>query len=515
MGVKHKPFFYLLVLLLSFTTAAGRIAADSQSSAIQNQYATTIGAQSGLQTGYGAVRYAVDQMIANPLPLFRTLHALVADNRLLTGGALLFPAMFVKHAAIAGLGLKQDIPFKIKDKSGIEIIRAAYGELNIVIRREQLADHLKNYASIAVYTYNKGVSDAGAANIQAIETYRQDARMLKDGIFDFEDFLTKHRLESTAKAMPDGDQLPLQLYSQFLLPEQQLLLDTEQESRFAYLIAFYDQTGKPLGFMQGDLPLLGMEMSDKPVIVALMYHHFSDKAEEINSVTVHPDKFREQLKLLKEKGFTAIRQQDLLAYMKGQDGQRLPAKSVLITMDDGYESNYKFAYPALVEEEMYGVIYAITSSVNDETEYLKRFTWEQAREMVQSGRMLIQSHTHQSHYYGEAKGGKEKAATVSPLIINGSLETEEQYEQRIREDIYTAKSLLEQHLATPVFSLAYPYGRHNTVLLGILQETGHELMYTVKKGVIRKGMDMTKLPRINVDGSYSAERMWKAIKKQI
>lgn len=251
-------------------------------------------------------------------------------------------------------------------------------------------------------------------------------------------------------------------------------------------------------------------LSADPVIVALMYHHFTVNKAERNSVTVLRDTFASQLKALKADGFVSITQQELSAFMKGGKLARLPRKSVIITIDDGYESNYKLAYPLLKQEKVHASIFTVTSFRGQTPSRFPHFTWEQAKEMYESGFVDIQSHTHSLHYYGTTPSGG-KPALSHRILANDKLESKFAYEKRIYDDLKTAKSLIEKHVGNSVIALSFPYGSYNDTVIRKAAAAGHSLMYTIKEGVIRKGSDPHKLPRINVDGMYSAKDLMKRI----
>ena len=84
------------------------------------------------------------------------------------------------------------------------------------------------------------------------------------------------------------------------------------------------------------------------VVPVLMYHHLS---EDVSSeAVVSPSKFESDIKTLKAEGFTGIFLSDLHDYLNGHAD--LPEKPIIITFDDGYTSNYDYAYPIAKEHEM-------------------------------------------------------------------------------------------------------------------------------------------------------------------
>lgn len=242
-----------------------------------------------------------------------------------------------------------------------------------------------------------------------------------------------------------------------------------------------------------------------PQIPILMYHHFEE--EGINSTTVHPKNFEEQMKAIKEEGYETITFGQLIAFLNHEG--TLPEKPILITMDDGYESNYKYAYPILKELNMKAAIFLITSKIRREEEKhledgLPKLSWEQIHEMSESGLIEFHSHTHDSHKK-YMKGKKEVAYLAGPIVKeNGELETQEEYEQRIMNDLLLSKKLIEKNIGQPVTVLCYPYGAYSETSEKVAKEVGFLATVTVNKGIISKGNSPFLLKRINVDGSYTA-----------
>ena len=242
-----------------------------------------------------------------------------------------------------------------------------------------------------------------------------------------------------------------------------------------------------------------------PQIPILMYHHFEE--EGINSLTVHPKNFEEQMKAIKEEGYETITFGQLIAFLNHEG--TLPEKPILITMDDGYESNYKYAYPILKELNMKAAIFLVTSKIRREEEKhledgLPNLSWEQIHEMSESGLIEFHSHTHDSHKK-YMKGKKEVAYLAGPIVKeNGELETQEEYEQRIMNDLLLSKKLIEKNIGQPVTVLCYPYGAYSETSEKVAKEVGFLATVTVNKGIISKGNSPFLLKRINVDGSYTA-----------
>jgi peptidoglycan/xylan/chitin deacetylase (PgdA/CDA1 family) len=249
-------------------------------------------------------------------------------------------------------------------------------------------------------------------------------------------------------------------------------------------------------------------------IPILMYHHFS--TTERSSTIVHPNEFERQMSYLKSLGYNTITDYDLVLFMQGK--KDLPKNPIMITMDDGYESNYLYAYPILKKLNMKATIYVIGSAMRENnhspnTYGIPKLSWEQAKEMYQAGVIEIQSHTYDMHKKEPTRSGKLAAVIQTPIMINGKLETTEQYEKRVKEDLIKNKQLIEEKVGNKVVSFAYPYGAFSASAEKLLKETGHQMTLTVKPGVNSEGKGPYKLYRINVPSGMSGQDIEKKIQK--
>ncbi len=101
---------------------------------------------------------------------------------------------------------------------------------------------------------------------------------------------------------------------------------------------------------------------------------------------VPPEDFRDQLDYLREEGYTTI---SMLDYMKAKKGKaELPPRPVILTFDDGYESNYTTLLPILESYGMKATVYMVTNDIGLPG-YL---TWDELRDMQERG-IEIGSHT--------------------------------------------------------------------------------------------------------------------------
>ena len=242
---------------------------------------------------------------------------------------------------------------------------------------------------------------------------------------------------------------------------------------------------------------------DVPV---LMYHNI---AEEPNDMTVTPETFRMHMETLAENGYTAVTLDDMVNYV--YYGGELPEKPVLITFDDGYYSNYEYAYPVLSELGMKAVIFTVGTSFG-KTTYLDtdapitpHFGEKEAKEMTNSGVISLQSHTYDMH----RSENYEKNARYDMGQLAG--ETEEEYIDTVREDLIMSREFLERLREDNVLALSYPKGKITDNAARIAVEEGYTVTFSTNWGVqelVRGlGQSLYAVKRNHISNDVTAERL--------
>lgn len=231
-------------------------------------------------------------------------------------------------------------------------------------------------------------------------------------------------------------------------------------------------------------------------IPILMYHHFVEDVvpEGTEGSIMSIEVFRQQLMYLQEKGFHAISLSQLKEYLTG--GTDLPPNPFVITIDDGYESNYTLAYPILKELNMSANINIVVSSRGKKPGKYQHFSWADAQEMLESGLIEIGSHTYDLHH---------------AMIRMQPEEDLTAYSQRIYEDFKLSRDLIREHLAIEPYIYCPPYGIYNETSQSIAEELGFTLHLTTRPGLVTKESDLLALERINVRGDYTPEDLLKKI----
>lgn len=193
-------------------------------------------------------------------------------------------------------------------------------------------------------------------------------------------------------------------------------------------------------------------------IPILCYHRFSKGSDTSDAMNLPIARFREQMQFLHSNGYQVIPLYQLDSYLRGE--QDMPAKSVVLTADDGYRSFYELAFPVLQEFNYQATLFVYTDFIGAPM----ASDWQQLREMESSGLVQIQSHS-KSH---------------TSLAIPPDEETD--LTALIRQEIAYPKKMLQRELGHPNTIFSYPYGDSSDQAIQQLNNSGIHMAVTVQQG---------------------------------
>jgi peptidoglycan/xylan/chitin deacetylase (PgdA/CDA1 family) len=170
----------------------------------------------------------------------------------------------------------------------------------------------------------------------------------------------------------------------------------------------------------------------------------------------------------------------LPAFLDGREA--LPQRSVVITIDDGYESTYSHALPALRRHGFPATVFVYTDFVGAGD----ALSWAQLRELVASGLFEIGAHS----------------KTHRNLTERSARETEVQYRREIDNELRASRALLEKQLGIRVRFFAMPFGDANGWVIDALERQDYKLAATVTPGGNAFFGDRLMLRRTMVMGDH-------------
>jgi peptidoglycan/xylan/chitin deacetylase (PgdA/CDA1 family) len=184
-----------------------------------------------------------------------------------------------------------------------------------------------------------------------------------------------------------------------------------------------------------------------------MYHHVG-RAEDESSGSFFIDEatFAQQLDLLTDKYHPISLSELEDCYINKKE---IPRHAVLLTFDDGYADNYKYAYPLALKKGVPITIFLSTGEIGAEN----RLTWEQVKEMHESKWVEFASH-------GVNHKRLRKCGDEDVLF-----------------ELKNSKEVLERMTGVPVRSFCYPYGAFDKRVRRLVFEAGYIMDFGTRKGV--------------------------------
>ncbi len=201
----------------------------------------------------------------------------------------------------------------------------------------------------------------------------------------------------------------------------------------------------------------GNVFADQIKVPILAYHNF-DPAKP-GSMTITTARFEQQLKWLKDNGYTVIPLQDLVSYLRGSKDS-IPEKSIVITVDDGKASVYKYMLPIVKKYNVPVTLFVYPSAISNASYAM---TWEQLRDLQKTGLFDIQCHT-----YWHPNFNTERKRL-----------SEAEYQKLVATQLEKSKQVLDAKLNTKITLIAWPYGIYNDYLEQQAQRAGYVMAFSI------------------------------------
>lgn len=197
----------------------------------------------------------------------------------------------------------------------------------------------------------------------------------------------------------------------------------------------------------------------------IMYHSILKNTKSEGKYVVTPEVFEKDMQYLINNGYQAVFVSELSDYVR--NNTPLPEKPVIITLDDGYYNNYVYALPILKKYNMkasiavVGKFTDIFSQADSHNANYSHLTWEDIKEIANSGYVEISNHTYDMH---DTKG------RIGCFKMKS--ETNEQYHDVLTKDVLKMQELLKQNSDVDCKVFTYPYGKIYNGSIPIIKEMG-------------------------------------------
>jgi peptidoglycan/xylan/chitin deacetylase (PgdA/CDA1 family) len=213
-------------------------------------------------------------------------------------------------------------------------------------------------------------------------------------------------------------------------------------------------------------------------VPVLIYHsvrpHTPGQTVMQQRYDVAPDIFENQLKYMKDKGYTVI-SLDYLADALSKNIV-LPPRSVVITFDDGWYNQYTYAFPLLKKYDATATFFIISDYVGGNS----FLTWDQIRAMDNSG-MTIGGHTRTHPYLIDI---------TDPKVL--------------QNEITGSKQIIEKEIGHKIDLFSYPYGHYSDQTIQAVKDAGYRMARSTYKGVYHTNADLYTLKGMEVTDDMKA-----------
>ena len=242
--------------------------------------------------------------------------------------------------------------------------------------------------------------------------------------------------------------------------------------------------GATLNFGKNVILSAVSESEDSIKLPILMYHSILKTNKQKGKFIIAPDTFEEDLKYIKDNGYTTIVMKDLIDYV--YENKDLPEKPIMLTFDDGYYNNYLYAFPLLQKYDCKMVLSPIGkqcdvySENKDRNPNYAHCSWDELKEMKDSGLVEIQNHSYNMHTITKNRRGTKKNKN----------ESFEHYQNAFCSDINLMQNKVADFLETTPTTFVFPFGAISSCSLDLLHQLGFKATLSCE-GKINK---LTKNP---------------------
>ena len=211
----------------------------------------------------------------------------------------------------------------------------------------------------------------------------------------------------------------------------------------------------------------------EPVYLPIvMYHQISQKPSKLGTYIISADEFENDLILFQEYGFESIIVDDLIKYVT-KNGE-LPEKPIMLTFDDGNQSDFVYALPLLKKYGMKSVFSVVGKFVDDysKPDVIKNIdyamlSWDEIKEMHASGLADFQNHSYNMHNHGRRTGALPRR-----------FEDDAEYREAVKNDLGRLNQAFKEHIGIEPKAFTAPFGCFNDRVKEAVRNAGFSVILT-------------------------------------
>lgn len=292
-------------------------------------------------------------------------------------------------------------------------------------------------------------------------------------------------------------------------------------------------------------------------VSVLTYHRVIDKErrQQTNSapgIIVSDREFDMQMRSLR-RHLHPISLDEFQAHV--EDGTRFPARSCLVTFDDGWIDNYEIAFPILKKYEIPATVFLPVDFISSNQTFWQEEMMMWLTTLLRSGtksslvrlaKILsydrdpssltvwdlrdfvanLKARTYEEIYQNLDDLRAEFKQSKPPLHYDRHMTWDQVLEMQAagisfashamshqilcrlsndacRQELVSSRAVLEERLGKPVRALAYPNGDHDVRVMKETQAAGYTVAFSTRSGLCDRTSDPLSIPRINIHSNNS------------
>ena len=212
-----------------------------------------------------------------------------------------------------------------------------------------------------------------------------------------------------------------------------------------------------------------------------MYHRFEEN--KYPSTNIRINDFLKHLEIIKDNNIQFINPKNFQEELTNNKKQ----KKILLTIDDGFSSFYKNAWPILKKKKIPFILFISTREVGS----FNYMNWNEIREIDKENFVEIGNHSHTHEYLVEEDNGI------------------------IKSDIQKSINIFNKELGKNSDFFSYPFGEYSINFKNIIKSLGFKYAFGQHSGVIDETKDYYELPRFPINEKYGELKRFNSLTKTL
>jgi len=212
-----------------------------------------------------------------------------------------------------------------------------------------------------------------------------------------------------------------------------------------------------------------------------MYHRFEENKYPSTNIKIND--FLKHLEIIRDNDIQFINPKKFEEELINNKTQR----KILLTIDDGFSSFYKNAWPILKEKKIPFVLFVSTREVGS----FNYMSWDEIKEISKENFVEIGNHSHSHEYLVDEKN------------------------EIIKSDIQKSINIFNEKLGKNSEFFSYPFGEYSINFKNIIKSLGFKYAFGQHSGVIDETKNLYELPRFPINEKYGELKRFASFTKTL